>query len=151
MLTLRQLEVLRLLGEGYTNKEIAKALEIAVRTVRTHVEAIFEHLEVENRTQAVLAAQRAGLLQARPFAGDVAVCAPFPYLSETAAARDFNMLLVLKFPNAASQDPNPERYKAFMADLRAMIAEDKQNNLVEGYEELRTFFGEQNFRRINFK
>lgn len=64
-LTLRQLEVLRLLGEGYTNKEIAKALEIAVRTVRTHVEAIFEHLEVENRTQAVLAAQRAGLLQAR--------------------------------------------------------------------------------------
>lgn len=64
-LTLRQLEVLRLLGEGYTNKEIARALEIAVRTVRTHVEAIFEHLGAENRTQAVLAAQRAGLLQSR--------------------------------------------------------------------------------------
>jgi DNA-binding NarL/FixJ family response regulator len=62
-LTLRQLEVLRLLGEGYTNKEIAKALEITVRTARAHVEAIFEHLGAENRTQAVLAAQRAGLLQ----------------------------------------------------------------------------------------
>jgi hypothetical protein len=61
------------------------------------------------------------------------------------------MLLVIKFPNAASQDPNAERYKAFMTGLRAMIAEDKQNNLVEGYEELRTFFGEQNFRRIDFK
>lgn len=64
-LTLRQLEVLRLLGEGYTNKEIARALEITVRTTRAHVEAIFGHLGAENRTQAVLAAQRAGLLQAR--------------------------------------------------------------------------------------
>jgi hypothetical protein len=81
--------------------------------------------------------------------GTVVDC--YAYLSETAANSDFNMLLVLKFPNAAAQDPNPERYKAFMADLRAMIAEDKQNQLVEGYEELRTFFGEQNFRRINFK
>jgi len=64
-LTLRQLEVLRLLGEGYTNKEIAKALEITVRTARAHMEAIFEHLGVDSRTQAVLAAQRAGLLQVR--------------------------------------------------------------------------------------
>jgi len=81
--------------------------------------------------------------------GTVVDC--YAYLSDTAANRDFNMLLVLKFPNAASQDPNAERYKAFMAGLRAMIAEDKQNNLVEGYEEMRTFFGEQNFRRIDFK
>jgi hypothetical protein len=81
--------------------------------------------------------------------GTVVDC--YAYLSDTAANSDFNMLLVVKFPNAASQDPNPERYKAFMADLRAMIAEDKQNQLVEGYEELRTFHGEQNFRRINFK
>ncbi len=73
------------------------------------------------------------------------------YLSETAANRDFNLILVIKAPNAAAQDPNAERYKAFMTALRTKIAEDKQDSLVEGYEELRTFFGEQNFRRIDFK
>ncbi len=63
-LTLRQLEVLRLLGEGYTNKEIANALGITERTARAHVAAIFEVLRVENRTQAVLAGQRLGHLRA---------------------------------------------------------------------------------------
>lgn len=75
----------------------------------------------------------------------------FVYLSETAANRDFNMLLVTKVPSGATADPNAEQYKAFMAAMRAQLAEDKQDKLVEGYEELRTFFGEQNFRRIDFK
>ncbi len=75
----------------------------------------------------------------------------FVYLSETAANRDFNMLLVTKAPSGAASDPNAEQYKAFMAAMRAQLAEDKQDKLVEGYEELRTFFGEQNFRRIYFK
>jgi two-component system, NarL family, nitrate/nitrite response regulator NarL len=61
-LTLRQLEVLRLLGEGYTNKEIAAALEITERTAKAHVAAILEALGADNRTQAVLAAQRGGYL-----------------------------------------------------------------------------------------
>lgn len=60
VLTLRQLEVLRLLGSGYTNKEIARSLGITERTAKAHVAAIFEVLQVENRTQAVLAAQRLG-------------------------------------------------------------------------------------------
>jgi hypothetical protein len=38
-----------------------------------------------------------------------------------------------------------------MSAMRAQLAEDKQDKLVEGYEELRTFFGEQNFRRVEFK
>jgi DNA-binding NarL/FixJ family response regulator len=63
-LTLRQLEVLRLLGEGYTNKEIARALDIAERTAKAHVAAIFVALGAENRTQAVVAGQRGGLLPA---------------------------------------------------------------------------------------
>jgi len=64
MLTLRQLEVLRLLGEGYTNREIAQALQIAEGTAKAHIAAIFEALEADNRTQAVVAAQRRGLLPA---------------------------------------------------------------------------------------
>ncbi len=61
-LTLRQLEVLQLLREGRTNREIAHALHITERTAKAHVSAIFEALSVDNRTQAVIAAQRAGLL-----------------------------------------------------------------------------------------
>lgn len=61
-ITLRQLEVLRLLGEGRTNKEIASTLHITERTAKAHVAAIFEALGVDNRTRAVVAAQRAGWL-----------------------------------------------------------------------------------------
>ena len=75
----------------------------------------------------------------------------FVYLSETAANSDFNMLLVMKFASGASLDPNAEQFKQFQAQMRAQLAEDKQDKLVEGYEELRTFAGEQNFRQIEFK
>lgn len=81
--------------------------------------------------------------------GTIVDCAV--YLSETAANRDFNLVLVTQFPNAAATDPNVEQYKAFMAAMRAQLAQDKQDKLVEGYEEMRTFFGEQNFRLITFK
>lgn len=75
----------------------------------------------------------------------------FAYVSETAANSDFNMMLVMKFPSAASLDPNAEQFKAFQAAMRAQLEEAKQDKLVEGYEDMRTFFGEQNFRRIEFK
>jgi DNA-binding NarL/FixJ family response regulator len=61
-LTLRQIEVLHLLGEGYTNKEIARTLNITERTAKAHLSAILDALNAENRTQAVVAAQRAGLI-----------------------------------------------------------------------------------------
>lgn len=61
-LTLRQIEALHLLGAGYTNREIARALDITERTAKAHVSAIFDALGADNRTQAVLAAQRLGLL-----------------------------------------------------------------------------------------
>jgi hypothetical protein len=75
----------------------------------------------------------------------------FVYLSETAASGDFNMLLVMKYASGASLDPNAEQFKQFQAQMRAQLAEEKQDKLVEGYEELRTFAGEQNFRQIDFK
>jgi two-component system, NarL family, nitrate/nitrite response regulator NarL len=61
-LTLRQLEVISMLGRGFSNKEIARALDVAERTVKAHVSAVFEALNVKNRTQAVLVAQRRGFL-----------------------------------------------------------------------------------------
>jgi hypothetical protein len=81
--------------------------------------------------------------------GTVLDCSIFA--SDTMANRDFNVLLVIKAPNAAVSDPNEKRYAEFMALTRKMLAEEKQRKLVEGYEELRTFYGEQNFRKLSFK
>lgn len=57
-LTERQLEVLRLLGRGLNNADIAAALSLSPNTVKFHVSTIIRRLELESRTQAaVLAAQ----------------------------------------------------------------------------------------------
>ncbi|MEH6495045.1 MAG: response regulator transcription factor [Pseudomonas marincola] len=53
-LTVRQRNVLDLMAEGKSNKEIAAALELAESTVKVHITAIFRTLGVNNRTQAVL-------------------------------------------------------------------------------------------------
>ena len=57
-LSKRQLEVFRLLGQGKTNSEIARTLSRSPHTVKLHVSAILQRLEVRNRTQAALLAAR---------------------------------------------------------------------------------------------
>ena len=71
-LTLRQLEVVSMLGRGFSNKEIARHLQLAERTVKAHVTAVLEALQVKNRTQAVIAAQRQGLLPSIPTDAELA-------------------------------------------------------------------------------
>jgi DNA-binding NarL/FixJ family response regulator len=56
-LSARQLEVLRLIQVGQTNKEIAKALGISVATVKLHVQAILNVTGARNRTEAALRAR----------------------------------------------------------------------------------------------
>lgn len=62
-LTPRQLEVLALLSQGKVNKEIARILDCAETTVKAHVTAVFRELGARNRTEAVINAQRLGLLK----------------------------------------------------------------------------------------
>ncbi len=57
-LTARQMEVLRLLALGKPNKVIARELDLSEGTVKIHLSAIFRVLDVNNRTEAVLAAQQ---------------------------------------------------------------------------------------------
>jgi two-component system NarL family response regulator len=58
----RELDVLRLVDAGMTNKEIASRLFIAEGTVKTHVNSIHEKLGVRDRTEAVMTAVRRGML-----------------------------------------------------------------------------------------
>jgi DNA-binding NarL/FixJ family response regulator len=73
VLTARELDVLRLVGDGRANKEIAAALELSERTVRTHVSSILGKLGLSSRTQAALWAAREGLVDlGRPGASSCA-------------------------------------------------------------------------------
>ena len=75
-LTPQQATVLRLLGEGLLNKQIAYELSISESTVKAHVSAILKQLEVSSRMQAVLLAQRGALAQPSvPMAGAEALLA----------------------------------------------------------------------------
>lgn len=60
-LTERQMEVLRLMGRGLANKEIAQNLRIAKDTVKQHAKAVFSALGVRSRAQASRAAQLRGV------------------------------------------------------------------------------------------
>jgi len=62
VLTPREVEVLRLVAEGHSDRKIAEALFVGPATVRTHLANIFGKLEVSSRTAAVAAARRHGIL-----------------------------------------------------------------------------------------
>ncbi|MGH3086700.1 MAG: response regulator [Rubrobacteraceae bacterium] len=65
-LTGRELEIIRKLAEGRSNKEIARNLYISENTVRNHTANIYKKLQINDRTQAVLCAMREGLLEPYP-------------------------------------------------------------------------------------
>lgn len=61
-LTEREVEVLRLLATGSTNKEIARALTVTEATVKTHLAHVFTKLAVDSRSRAVHVARETGLI-----------------------------------------------------------------------------------------
>jgi NarL family two-component system response regulator LiaR len=65
-LTERETDVLRLLAQGRSNKEIARSLVIGEQTVKTHVAHILSKLDLSSRTQAALYAMKVGLVPATP-------------------------------------------------------------------------------------
>jgi DNA-binding NarL/FixJ family response regulator len=61
-LTARELDVLRQLAFGHSNKQIAEALFVSEETIKTHVTHVFSKLQVENRAQAIVQALKRGLV-----------------------------------------------------------------------------------------
>src|SRR3989304_536800 len=90
-LTKREEEVVRLVAQGYTNKEISSSLFIAVNTTKTHTDRIFKKLNVNNRVKLTLwyynllfmlllssvnlLAQKTYLVVEQPNSGDMRLCA----------------------------------------------------------------------------
>ncbi len=62
-LTARELDILKLAAKGLSNKDIASALELSIRTVKAYMAELFTKLNVTSRTSAVIAGLRAGLIQ----------------------------------------------------------------------------------------
>ncbi|HEY8311505.1 MAG TPA: response regulator transcription factor [Gemmatimonadaceae bacterium] len=58
----RQTQILRLISEGYSNKEIATRVHLSENTVKSHVQDIFAKLDVRNRVEAAITAARQGLI-----------------------------------------------------------------------------------------
>ena len=58
----RELEILKLIAEGYNNQEISDSLNIAIKTVRSHVSNILSKLHLRDRTQAAIHAWKKGLV-----------------------------------------------------------------------------------------
>jgi NarL family two-component system response regulator LiaR len=61
-LSKRELEVLNLLAQGHSNQEIATKLFVSLSTVKTHIQNLFEKLDVKRRIQAIEKAKRLNLI-----------------------------------------------------------------------------------------
>ncbi len=78
-LTAREQDVLRAVADGATNRQIAAQLWISAHTVRTHLEHIFEKLDVHTRTEAAALLRDANSVEPEPWVG-----VPFDTLTESA-------------------------------------------------------------------
>jgi two-component system, NarL family, response regulator LiaR len=61
-LSKRELEVLQLMAEGLSNKEIADRLFVSLSTIKTHANNLFDKMNVERRTQAIEKGKRLGII-----------------------------------------------------------------------------------------
>jgi len=70
ILSAREREILQMLADGHSNREVSEALVVSVETVKTHVSRILAKLGVRDRTQAVVVAYESGLVTPRARDGE---------------------------------------------------------------------------------
>ena len=66
-LTERELEVLQLVSQGYSNQEISKKIFVSSHTVKAHLENIYRKFHVDNRIRAIIIALQNDLIKANDF------------------------------------------------------------------------------------
>ena len=91
LLTARETDVLRLLAEGHGNKAIARSLDIAIGTVKTHLKAIFQKLDATSRTEVAAVAERRGLLAVPSADGDSLIGTPVGWSTVAAGSNSIHM------------------------------------------------------------
>ena len=75
---MREIEILRQIGTGASNRKIAEKLCISENTIRNRIHGIFNKLRVTSRAQAVAYAVREGLIPARSESSDIPDESPCP-------------------------------------------------------------------------
>jgi len=63
LLTVREIEVLQMIAKGLSNQEVADVLKLSKATIRTHLEHIYQKLEVSNRVEAITEGVRFGIIE----------------------------------------------------------------------------------------
>lgn len=66
LLTKRELEIYNLLLNGKSTTEVAKILNISIKTVRNHISNVIQKLDVDSRMNAILELLRLGILSIKP-------------------------------------------------------------------------------------
>lgn len=89
----REKEILQLVAEGFSNKEIAERLYISPNTVKVHLRNIFEKLEVQSRTEAAMLAVRRGWIEPAGMEAPAAPVTPQPAVSPVSAWRKVVLLM----------------------------------------------------------
>jgi catechol 2,3-dioxygenase-like lactoylglutathione lyase family enzyme len=72
------------------------------------------------------------------------------FLSETPHNQDFNVILMQVSPSAKVRDPDEARYRRLQQKFRSNLPLAKRDDLVQNMSEIRTFFGSQDFRKIDY-
>ena len=109
----RELEILRLISTGVSNKEIAQDLHISVNTVKVHVRNIFSKIGVNSRTEAAMYAVNAGMISP----ASAAVNEPEPFAGTTPEAGSTAGVDAADLPSG----PAPRRWSVFAVLLAAAL------------------------------
>ena len=70
LLSSRQTEILQMIADGQSTKQVARELGITQKTVHNHLNAIYRRLDTQSLTHAVLSAVRLGIIDLRPTTED---------------------------------------------------------------------------------
>lgn len=71
LLSSRQVEILQMIADGLSTKQVARELEITQKTVHNHLNTIYRRLDTQSLTHAVLSAVRRGIIQLEPLDSDL--------------------------------------------------------------------------------